>query len=95
MAIRPWKSLVPRIWTVSRLPARRATSKPDDLRVVVRGRERVTGVEELGDVVVATAVLVGHRLAGVDVPDVDAGHVRSGRVVDEHVVERAGATAKL
>ncbi len=92
---RPWKSLVLRTWIffgVTGVNVRQVEAH--DLGVVVRGRERVVRVEEDRRVVVVAAVLVGHRLVGVDLPDVGAGHHVHGRGVAEHVVERAGQAAE-
>ena len=65
----------------------------DDLRVVVGGPERVDGVE-VREVAVEAAVLVVHRLVGVDRPHVLAGDHVVGRLVGEHVVERTGETTE-
>ena len=64
----------------------------DDRIVVRRAVQRL--VVEVGDVVVEPAVLERQRLAGVDVPDVDAGDRRVGGRRRERVVERTDLAAE-
>src|SRR5699024_6925661 len=70
-------------------PSVRVRGETQDDRVVV-GRTVGAGLVEVRAVVVATAVLQGQGLTGVDAPDVRAGRALERGVVHQDVVQRAG-----